>query len=156
MENLLISACLMGAACKYSGGNNALDGEKLAKLREEYIFIPVCPEFAGGLPVPRDPGERQGSLVVSNKGREVTAEYEKGANTALALCRRFDCRKALLKEKSPSCGSGEIYDGSFTGTVVPGYGVAAEKLRDAGIEIFGETEMEKLIKTPGHLFPTGG
>lgn len=145
MEKLLISACLMGADCKYSGGNNALDGETLAKLREEYILIPVCPEFAGGLPAPRDPSERKGSLVVSNKGRDVTAEYEKGANTALALCRRFECRKALLKERSPSCGSGEIYDGSFTGTVVRGYGIAAEKLRDAGIEIFGESEIDSLI-----------
>lgn len=145
MEKLLISACLMGADCKYSGGNNALDGETLAKLREEYILIPVCPEFAGGLPTPRDPSERRGSLVVSNKGRDVTAEYEKGANTALALCRRFDCRKALLKERSPSCGSGEIYDGSFTAVIVRGYGVAAEKLREAGIEIFGESEIDSLI-----------
>lgn len=145
MEKLLISACLMGADCKYSGGNNALDGETLAKLREEYILIPVCPEFAGGLPTPRDPSERRGSLVVSNKGRDVTAEYEKGANTALALCRRFNCRKALLKERSPSCGSGEIYDGSFTAVIVRGYGVAAEKLREAGIEIFGESEIDSLI-----------
>ena len=146
MEKLLISACLTGADCKYSGGNNALDRETLVKLREEYILIPVCPELSGGLPTPRDPSERRVGLVVSNKGRDVTAEYEKGADIAVSLCRRFDCRKALLKEKSPSCGSGEIYDGSFTGTLIPGYGVAAEKLRDAGIEIFGETEVNKLIK----------
>lgn len=150
MERLLISACLMGAACKYSGGSNVLDGETLTKLREEYVLVPVCPEFAGGLPTPRDPSERRGSLVVSVSGRDVTAEYEKGADTALALCRRFDCRRALLKERSPSCGSGAIYDGFFTGNVVPGYGVAAEKLTAAGIEVFGETKVDKLIKTPGH------
>ncbi len=132
MERLLISACLIGADCKYSGGNNVLDGGTLRALRERYELVPVCPEFAGGLPTPRDPSERLNGRVVSCNGRDVTREYERGADVALELARRFDCHKALMKERSPSCGSGEIYDGSFSGTVISGYAPAAEPRRAAG------------------------
>ena len=114
-------------------------------LREKYHLVPVCPETAGGLPIPREPSERLGSGVIGKSGRDVTAEFGKGAETALALARRFGCKTALLKERSPSCGSGTIYDGSFTGTVIPGDGVAAEKLRAAGVTLYGESELEKLI-----------
>ena len=139
MEALLISACLLGANCKYSGGNNALPPETLAALRKTYRLIPVCPEVAGGLPVPREPSERQGARVVSRSGRDVTAEYRRGAETALRLAKRFDCRKALLKERSPSCGNGKIYDGgSFSGRLVPGNGVTAELLMVQKLEILGE------------------
>ena len=138
MEALLISACLLGANCKYSGGNNALPPEKLAALRERYHLIPVCPEVAGGLPVPREPSERKGTRVVSRSGRDVTEAYRRGAETALALARRFGCRKALLKARSPSCGSGQIYDGSFSGRLLSGDGVAAALLREAGLVIFNE------------------
>lgn len=144
MEHLLISACLMGANCKYSGGNNALPAETLCKLKEKYSLVPVCPETAGGLSVPRDPSERLGNRVVSIRGRDVTAEYRRGGEIAVCLARRFACRKALLKERSPSCGSGEIYDGSFTGTVTQGYGVAAEMLSEAGVSVYGESETIKL------------
>ena len=138
MENLLISACLLGFECKYSGGSNKLSDERIAALREEYRLIPVCPETAGGLPVPRDPSERLGDKVVSSKGKDVTAEFIKGAETALYLARRYGCKKALLKRNSPSCGGEFIYDGSFSGSLVPGEGVAAEMLRAAGVEVFGE------------------
>ena len=146
MERLLISACLIGADCKYSGGNNALDGGTLRALRGRYELVPVCPEFAGGLPTPRDPSERLNGRVVSCNGRDVTREYERGADVALELARRFDCHKALMKERSPSCGSGEIYDGSFSGTVISGYGTAAEKLRAAGVEVIGESRAYCLIR----------
>ena len=145
MERLLISACFLGKNCKYSGGNNALPPEILARLGEKYALVPVCPETAGGLPIPREPSERLGAVIIGRSGRDVTAEFEKGAETALRLAQRFGCKKALLKERSPSCGSGTIYDGSFTGTVVPGDGDAAEKLRAAGVALFGESEVEKLI-----------
>lgn len=138
MENLLVSACLLGFECKYSGGSNKLSDEEIAKLKNEYRLIPVCPETAGGLPVPRDPSERLGDKVVSSKGRDVTAEFVKGAETALYLARRYGCKKALLKRNSPSCGGEFIYDGSFSGVLVPGEGVAAEMLKAAGIEVFGE------------------
>ena len=138
MENLLISACLMGFECKYSGGSNKLPEERLMALKKEYRLIPVCPETAGGLPVPRDPSERLGDKVVSSKGRDVTAEFCRGAEIALWLAEHYGCKKALLKRNSPSCGGEYIYDGSFSGTLVPGEGVAAEKLRAHGVEVMGE------------------
>lgn len=138
MENVIISACLMGFDCKYSGGNNALPEYVLCKLKEKYRLIPVCPETAGGLPVPRDPSERTGDRVMSCKGRDVSAEFRRGAAVAARLAERYGCRKAILKAQSPSCGSGIIYDGSFTGAKKEGYGVTAELLRDMGLEILDE------------------
>ena len=144
-EKLLISACLLGFHCKYDGGTNSLSAETIAALREKYELVPVCPETAGGLPIPRAPSERRGVRVISREGNDVTGEYQKGAQIALALARRFDCRKALLKERSPSCGAGEIYDGSFSHTRVPGDGVAAEALREAGLFLLGESRAEELL-----------
>jgi len=146
MDNILVSACLMGFECKYCGGSNKIREAELCRLRENYRLIPVCPESAGGLPTPRDPSERLDGRVVSCKGADVSAQYEKGAETALWLARRYGCKKALLKEKSPSCGSGEIYDGSFSGTLVPGDGVTAEKLKKAGISVIGESEIHKITE----------
>ena len=138
MENLLISACLMGFECKYSGGSNKLSEERLAELREKYRLIPVCPEAAGGLPTPRDPSERLGDKVLSIKGRDVTAQFTKGAQTALWLAGHYGCKKALLKRNSPSCGGEFIYDGSFSGRLIPGEGLTTQLLRAAGVEVFGE------------------
>ncbi|MBO6040757.1 MAG: DUF523 domain-containing protein [Oscillospiraceae bacterium] len=146
MKTLLVSACLLGFACKYSGGSNALPEETLKALRERYRLIPVCPECAGGLPVPRTSAERQGRWVMTRDGRDVTAQFEKGALVALRLARLFGCEEALLKERSPSCGNGEIYDGSFCGRLVPGYGTAAELLRDAGFAVHGENRVEELLE----------
>ena len=134
MENLLVSACLLGFNCKYNGGNNALPAEALEKLRRQYRLIPVCPETAGGLPVPREPSERRGERVINRAGQDVTAEFQKGAELAAALVRRFQIRKALLKSNSPSCGSGSIYDGSFSGTLTVGDGVTSEYIKCEGIE----------------------
>ena len=145
MEKVLISACLLGFECKYCGGSNKLTEQQLAALGERFRLIPVCPETAGGLPTPRDPSERLGDKVVSNQGRDVTAQYQKGAETALWLARRYDCKAALLKENSPSCGSGQIYDGSFTGKLIPGDGVAAEELKKEGLIVFGESDTDLLI-----------
>ena len=144
-EKLLISACLLGFCCKYDGGTNTLPADTIAALREQYELIPVCPETAGGLPIPRAPSERRGGRVLSREGNDVTDEYEKGALLALALAERFGCRRALLKERSPFCGAGEIYDGTFSHSRIPGDGVAAEALRRAGLFLLGESELEKLI-----------
>ena len=144
MENLLISACLLGVECKYSGGSNALPEETIEKLRTRYRLIPVCPETAGGLPTPRDPSERLGERVVSCRGADVTAQFKKGAEAALTLARRYGCTTALMKEHSPSCGSGLIYDGSFLGKLVKGDGCAAELLKAAGVSVVGENMTELL------------
>ena len=144
MENLLISACLLGVECKYSGGSNALPEETIEKLRTRYRLIPVCPETAGGLPTPRAPSERLGERVVSCRGADVTAQFKKGAEAALTLARRYGCTTALMKEHSPSCGSGLIYDGSFLGKLVKGDGCAAELLKAAGVSVVGENMTELL------------
>ncbi|MBR0199275.1 MAG: DUF523 domain-containing protein [Oscillospiraceae bacterium] len=141
-EALLISACLLGTNCKYNGGNNALPPEKLAALEERYRLVPVCPEQAGGLPTPRLPSECRGEQVVNRAGEDVTEAFRRGAELALETALREDCRLALLKERSPSCGSGRIYDGSFTATVIPGDGVTAEMLKKSGITVYSETEFE--------------
>lgn len=145
MENLLVSACLIGSYCKYNGGANTLPEEILKGLREKYRLIPVCPETAGGLPIPRVPSERQGDRVMSRAGKDVTKEYAKGAEEALILAGKYNCSKALLKEKSPSCGCGRIYDGTFSKTLISGNGVTAELLKKHGLCIFGESKAEKLI-----------
>ena len=141
-EPLLISACLAGESCKYSGGSNALPPEKLAALEAKYRLVPVCPERDGGLPTPRTPSERRGDRVLNRAGEDVTEAFRRGAQLALETARREGCRLALLKERSPSCGSGEIYDGSFTGTVIVGDGITAEKLKKCGLTVCGETEFE--------------
>ena len=138
MEALLVSACLMGFDCKYSGGNNALPPETLDALRRGFRLIPVCPETAGGLPTTREPSERRGERVVSRDGRDVTAAFQKGAALTLRLAERYGAKRALLKCNSPSCGSGFVYDGSFTGKLVPGDGVTAELLKSQGISVVGE------------------
>ena len=145
MERLLISACFLGKNCKYSGGNNALPPEILARLGEKYALVPVCPETAGGLPSPREPSERLHGIVIGKSGRDVTAEYRRGAEEALRLARLYGCTAAVLKEKSPSCGCGRVYDGTFSGTLTDGDGVTAELLKENGIKVYGESELEKLL-----------
>ena len=110
-EAILISACLLGVRCRYDGGSKPQ--EPILRLMEKYTLIPVCPEQLGGLPTPRLPSERIGAQVVMKDGTDVTAAYRRGAEEALRLARLFGCRRAVLKERSPSCGSGTIYDGSF-------------------------------------------
>ena len=145
MEALLISACLLGMPCRYDGRSKQLDEAALRALRQRYKLVPVCPESAGGLPIPREPSEKRGAGFYSRSGRDVTAEYEKGAQTTLELALRYGCRLALMKERSPSCGHGKIYDGNFTGTLIPGNGAAVDKLLAEGITVYGESEVERLL-----------
>lgn len=141
---LLVSRCLLGEACRYDGRSKPLPAETLRRLREKYTLVPVCPEVLGGLPTPRTPSERQGDRVVMKTGRDVTAEYARGAAAALAIAREQDVAAALLKERSPSCGKGMIYDGSFTGTLTEGNGVTADLLLENGFAVYGESEIETL------------
>ena len=143
-EKLLISACLLGENCKYNGGNNY--NAAVEALKERCDFVPVCPEQDGGLPTPRTPSERLRGRVVSKDGKDVTAQFTKGAQLALEAALENGCKTALLKERSPSCGCGTIYDGSFSGTVVPGDGVTAELLKQHGITIYGESQITELMR----------
>ena len=145
MEKLLISACLAGENCKYSGGNNFIGETALASLGDKYELVSACPEVMGGLSVPRIPCERIGARVMNERGEDVTAQFKAGAELTADICERRGIKKALLKEKSPSCGSGRIYDGTFSHTVIAGDGVTAQRLRALGIALYGESEIEKLI-----------
>ena len=142
---ILVSACLLGTCCRYDGASRPQS--RIAALAERHTLVPVCPEQLGGLATPRPPAERRGERVVTEAGGDVTAQYRRGAEEALRLCRLFDCEAALLKERSPSCGSGEIYDGSFSGTLTAGEGVTAELLRTQGIPVYGESRLEELLDT---------
>lgn len=139
MENILVSACLLGVACRYDGKSKA--DEKIIALKEKYSLIPVCPEIMGGLPTPRPSSEICSQRVIMNNGKDVTAEYKKGAEEVLRLAKLFGCKKAVLKERSPSCGCGEIYDGTFSRKLKEGNGITSELLLNNGIEVFGETNI---------------
>lgn len=142
-EPLIISACLMGIGCRYDGESRGR--EEISRLAEKYTLIPVCPEIYGGLPTPRTPSEIVGARVLTRDGRDVTAEYERGAAATLRIAVLTGAKKALLKERSPSCGTGSVYDGTFTGTLRPGDGVAAALLRRAGLSLFGEGDIPSLL-----------
>ena len=147
MNRLLISRCLLGDPCRYDGKSRPLAAETLQALRARYDLIPVCPEVLGGLPSPRTPSELRGARVVMKTGADVTEEYRRGAEAALQAARENQVCAAVLKERSPSCGKGKIYDGTFTGTLTNGNGVTAEMLIDAGFAVYGESEIERLIKS---------
>ena len=147
MENILISACLLGVCCRYDGESKPI--MQTVALIERYHLIPVCPEQLGGLPTPREPSERQGDAVRTKSGADVTTQYRRGAEQALHLARLYGCRAAVLKERSPSCGSGEIYDGTFSGRLTPGNGVTAALLKENGIAVYGESEIEALLAQAG-------
>ena len=141
---ILISACLLGVRCRYDGASKP---HPLAKeLAKRHELIPVCPEQMGGLPTPRPPAERQGERVVSVEGVDVTEQYRRGAEETLRLCRLFGCEAAVLKERSPSCGKGAVYDGTFTGTLADGDGVTAQLLQEAGVSVYGESRLEELLE----------
>lgn len=140
----LVSACLLGARCRYDGASKPLCG--MERLAEAFELVPVCPEQLGGLPTPRSPAERCGSRVLTRDGVDVTAQYERGAQEALRLARLTGCALALLKERSPSCGCGRIYDGTHTGTLVDGRGVTAELLLRNGIPVYGESQLDALLE----------
>ena len=143
--NILVSECLLGIRCKYSGGSNPCPAVIQAVQAGRHTLIPVCPECLGGLAIPRQPSERVGDRVLSRTGEDVTAQYERGAQAALALAKLYGCTAAILKERSPSCGHGVIHNGLFNGGLVEGDGVTAELLLQNGIAVYGESEWEMLL-----------
>jgi uncharacterized protein YbbK (DUF523 family) len=139
---ILVSACLLGENCKYNGGNNKND--KVIELGEKHTLIPICPECFGGLPIPRVASEIKDGRVYSKNGNDVTEEFNDGAEKALYVAEESGCQIAILKERSPSCGFGKVYDGTFSGNLVTGNGITAQLLYDHGITILGETRVDRI------------
>ena len=143
MKTILISRCLLGEPCRYDGESRPCRG--IEKLGERFRLVPICPECDGGLPVPRPAGERRGERVVTESGRDLTAFYRRGAEAALAKARETGATVACLKSRSPSCGVGMIYDGTFSGRLTDGDGVTAELLKENGIAVFPDTALDALL-----------
>ena len=132
----------MGIACRYDG--NGAQNREILSFIDSCFFVPVCPEIMGGLPTPRDPAEIIGGRVKTIRGVDVTQNFERGALQVLNMAMLYGCRGALLKERSPSCGTARIYDGTFSGRLVPGEGITAGLLRRNGIKVIGESSVEEL------------
>ncbi len=139
MEKILVSACLLGTNCKYNGSNNKND-KVLDFIKDKYI-IPICPEIMGGLKTPRTPSEINNNIVITKDGEDVTNNFIKGAEEVLYLAKLLNIKKALLKSKSPSCGKGKIYDGTFSNNLIVGNGITTKLLIDNGIEIITENDL---------------
>ncbi len=137
---ILVSACFLGENCKYSGGNNL--SVEIRSLAKEHILLPVCPEVLGGLSVPRPPAEISGGSVITSSGTDVTEQFRLGAQKTLALALEHQVTVAILKERSPSCGSSLIYDGSFSGRVIDGAGITAALLKAHGILVLNENNFK--------------
>ena len=137
-EKILISACLIGLNCKYEGGNN--ENSKLVELIKEKDLVPICPEQLGGLKTPRASAERKQEKVITKEGVDVTKEYQRGAEEVLNLAKKLNIKKAILKSRSPSCGIEEIYDGTFSHTLIKKDGVTAELLKKNEIEVISSDE----------------
>ena len=134
---MLISACLVGINCKYNGGNNY--NKKALELVKKGLAIPICPEQLGGLTTPRNPSEIKTIdnevRVIDNKNNDVTKEFERGANEVLKLAKILNVDKVILKSKSPSCGIGKVYDGTFSNKLIDGNGILVKLLMDNNIEV---------------------
>ena len=143
---ILVSACLLGVACRYDGKTK--DNPQVVQLAKTHTLIPFCPEVYGGLSTPRDPSEIRNGAVYTKNGDNVTAQFEKGAQEAVKLARTLGCTCALLQDRSPSCGVGLIHDGSFTDALVVGDGLAARALMDAGLRVLPASRATELEGCP--------
>lgn len=144
---IIVSACLLGENCKYSGGNNKCD--EVIALAEKFEIISVCPECFGGLPIPRVPSEIRDGRVYSKTGEDLTEAFLSGAEQTLYIAKEANAPCAVLKENSPSCGFGKIYDGTFSGNKIDGNGITAQLLYDNEIQVFGESKVKRLINLYG-------
>lgn len=142
---LLISACFLGVNCRYDGSSNALPKATIEKLKTKFDLIPICPEIYGGLPTPRAPAERTADRIMSKDGSDVTDCFVKGSEIALKFAQQFNCQAALFKERSPSCGCGKIYDGTFSGNIIAGDGIVTELLKKNGVRVYGESKINELM-----------
>jgi uncharacterized protein YbbK (DUF523 family) len=144
--NILISRCLLGFPCRYDGKSS--DNEKLnffiEKYKDKHNFISICPEVEGGLPTPRIPCEIVGNKVLNKEGEDKTCEFDKGAKIAISKAQKYKVQVAILKSNSPSCGTGIIYDGTFSNNLKKGNGVTSQMLSDYGVYVITEEELDKI------------
>lgn len=142
---ILVSACLLGENCKYSGGNNA--NALLIDYLKDKEYISVCPEVMGGLPTPRACCERVKDRVINNLGEDVTEAFIEGAKQTLAVAQANKCTLCILQVRSPSCGAGRIYDGTFSGRVIEGNGITAQYLLDHGFNVISSEAFTEQLKS---------
>jgi uncharacterized protein YbbK (DUF523 family) len=135
----LCSACLLGLKCRYDGKSKP--HEKVINLATKETLIPVCPEQLGGLSTPRKPAEQKSGQVITEDGEDVTANFENGAKQVLGLAKLYNIKSAILKQRSPSCGCGQIYDGTFSGAIIEGNGITTKFLKENGIEVLTEDDL---------------
>ena len=141
---ILVSECLLGAACRYDGKSKP--DERVILLGAKHELIPFCPEIAGGLPTPREPSEIRNGHVITKDGKDVTESFQNGAEKAWKVFQQEHCSCAVLKERSPSCGSRHIYDGSFSGILIRGEGVTCKKIRQMGGHVYSEEDLDQLLR----------
>ena len=135
----IVSACLLGIKCRYDGKSKS--DEKVIRLSKKEILIPVCPEQLGGLSTPREPSEKRGNKVITKSGKDVTENFVKGAEEVLKLAKLLNTKEAILKQRSPSCGCGQIYDGTFSHKFIKGDGVTTALLKRNGIKVISEEDL---------------
>lgn len=135
----IVSACLAGINCRHDRTSKPC--KKVIELVKKGDAVPVCPEQLGGLLTPREPAEQKGNKVFTKSGKDVTAEFRKGAEEVLRIAKLHNAKEAILKQKSPSCGCGMIYDGTFSGKLIKGDGVTAALLKKNGIKVRTEEEL---------------
>lgn len=154
MKKILISACLAGDRVRYDGKRVPVTDDLLIKWNRKGMLVKVCPEVSGGLKIPRPPAQivngngmdvfKERSRVVDIDGHDVTGPFLRGAEYALTLVKKYKIEIAVLKEKSPSCGVHHIYDGRFVSNLIPGFGVTAAILKQNGIKVFSENELDQV------------
>lgn len=142
-EKVLISACLIGENCRYDGTNKEI--KKLKNLTKYYDLIPICPEVSGGLKIPRYKSEILNDKVINEKGKDVSEQFSDGAYWTYCIAVKFKIKLAILKDKSPSCGVYNVYDGTFSNKLVDGSGITARKLKENNIKVINEDEALKLL-----------
>jgi len=133
------SACLLGIKCRYD--DKSKSNKKVIKISKKEVLIPVCPEQLGGLSTPRERAEKKGKKIITKSGKDLTSNFNRGAKEVLKLVKLFGAKEAILKQKSPSCGFGKIYNGTFSGKVIRGNGVTASLLKRNGIKVVTEEDL---------------
>ena len=142
LMKIAVSACLLGEKCRYDGTDRF--NEELYELLKGHTVVPVCPEVMGGLSVPHEPCEIKGNYVYTRDGKDITDYIMLGVSNSLEMYYGYDCDFAILKTKSPSCGKGQTYDGTYNGQLIEGDGLLVRELKGDNEEVFTEEEIEKI------------